>query len=287
MKRKIVRRRQKIGRGLLNGIINKIPVEMHMPGYQYCGPGTNLKKRLARGDPGINPLDAACKRHDIIYDKYPSGKERYDADKVLASEAWKRVKAMNSGLNERSAALVVAGAMRAKMGIAKVGRGMSKCSLNKKKKKKKKKKEDKKKTQYYCTFNDLVKVAKNAVNKSKPENIFDAVKVAVKAAKKFKQQKKVAAPRIIPIPKIGGALPLIPIFAGLSAFGTLVGGTTGVIRAVGAANEAKKQLSEKERHNKMMETIALGRPSKTGHGLYLKPYKNGLGLYMKSNSKNF
>lgn len=37
------------GNGLINNIIDKIPIELHIPGYQYCGPGTNLKKRLLRG----------------------------------------------------------------------------------------------------------------------------------------------------------------------------------------------------------------------------------------------
>lgn len=57
------------GRGLLNKIINKLPVELHIPGYQFCGPGTKLAKRIARGDHGINPLDTACKEHDIAYEK--------------------------------------------------------------------------------------------------------------------------------------------------------------------------------------------------------------------------
>lgn len=55
------------GKGFVNNLINKLPIELHLPGYQYCGPGTNLKKRLARGDPGINELDKACKEHDIAY----------------------------------------------------------------------------------------------------------------------------------------------------------------------------------------------------------------------------
>ncbi|XP_074096719.1 uncharacterized protein LOC141525915 [Cotesia typhae] len=37
-------------KGLFNNIINKLPLELHIPGYQYCGPGTKLAKRLARGD---------------------------------------------------------------------------------------------------------------------------------------------------------------------------------------------------------------------------------------------
>ena len=35
-------------------LLNKTGIEFHWPGYQYMGPGTHLKKRLARGDPGIN-----------------------------------------------------------------------------------------------------------------------------------------------------------------------------------------------------------------------------------------
>lgn len=45
--------------------MNNLLLELHLPGYQYCGPGTKLAKRITRGDPGINPLDAACKEHDI------------------------------------------------------------------------------------------------------------------------------------------------------------------------------------------------------------------------------
>ena len=38
-----------------------------MPGYQYLGPGTKLKKWLARGDPGKNRQDRIAKQHDIDY----------------------------------------------------------------------------------------------------------------------------------------------------------------------------------------------------------------------------
>ena len=41
--------------------LNKTGIEFHWPGYQYMGPGTHLKKRLARGDPGINQLDKVTK----------------------------------------------------------------------------------------------------------------------------------------------------------------------------------------------------------------------------------
>ncbi|KYQ54680.1 hypothetical protein ALC60_06445 [Trachymyrmex zeteki] len=40
------------GTGLLNKTINALPFEVHIPGYQFCGSGTRLAKRLARGDRG-------------------------------------------------------------------------------------------------------------------------------------------------------------------------------------------------------------------------------------------
>ena len=50
-------------------LLNKTGMEFHWPSYQYMGPGTHLKKRLARGDPGINRLDRIAKAHDMDYDK--------------------------------------------------------------------------------------------------------------------------------------------------------------------------------------------------------------------------
>ena len=52
--------------GLFDKTINALPFEVHIPGYQFCGPGTRFVKRLARGDGGINQLDAACREHDIV-----------------------------------------------------------------------------------------------------------------------------------------------------------------------------------------------------------------------------
>lgn len=41
--------------------IDLLPVELHIPGYQYCGTGTRLQQRLNRNDSGINKLEQACK----------------------------------------------------------------------------------------------------------------------------------------------------------------------------------------------------------------------------------
>lgn len=123
--------RKKSGCGLVNKIINSLPFEAHLPGYQYCGPGTKLKKRLARGDPGINQLDAACKEHDIAYSENQEVAARNKADKILAQKAWERVRAKDSSFGEKAAAFGVANIMKVK---TKLGMGIRMVKSEKKRK---------------------------------------------------------------------------------------------------------------------------------------------------------
>ena len=58
----------------------KTGIELHWPDYQYMGPGTKLKKRLKRGDPGINRLDKLAKQHDIDYSRAKTLQEKWKAD---------------------------------------------------------------------------------------------------------------------------------------------------------------------------------------------------------------
>ncbi|XP_050064335.1 uncharacterized protein LOC126553220 [Aphis gossypii] len=186
------------GGGIINTLINKLPLELHLPGYQYCGPGTKLRKRLDRGDKGINPLDSACKEHDIAYDHSKSLTDRQKADYILENRAWNRFKSKDSNLKEKAAAWLVTTGMKAKR---KIGAG--------------------------CGFKATIKAAKN----------------------------KSRVPRVIPIPKTGGMLPLIPIFAGLSALGALTGGIANVVKTVSEFNRNE--------------------PSHLGRALYLAPNKGG------------
>ena len=119
-----------VGRGILNRAINALPIEFHIPGYQFCGPGTRLQKRLARGDRGINPLDAACREHDIAYSRRNDLTERHAADNILATKARTRITARDSTLGERAAATAVWAAMKAK---TKLGMGLKKTTKTKKK----------------------------------------------------------------------------------------------------------------------------------------------------------
>ena len=120
--------------GLLNKLIDKLPVELHIPSYHYCGPGTKLSKRLARGDQGKDKLDLACKNHDISYNNYHDLENRRIADKILYKEAIERMRASDSRLSEKAAALTVALAMKAKR---KLGFGLRSRRKNRRSKKNK------------------------------------------------------------------------------------------------------------------------------------------------------
>jgi hypothetical protein len=60
---------KKTGFGIFNTLINKlnnVMPELHLPGYNFCGPFTKLNERLERVDEPIKTLDAGCKEHDIF-----------------------------------------------------------------------------------------------------------------------------------------------------------------------------------------------------------------------------
>lgn len=64
------------GTGFMNHLINRLPIEMHLPGHNFTGPGTNLAKRLnADGTPKdwskpINRVDEAAYHHDLCYARH-------------------------------------------------------------------------------------------------------------------------------------------------------------------------------------------------------------------------
>lgn len=237
------------GKGLVNKIINNLPFELHLPGYNYCGPGTKLKKRLARGDKGVNQLDEHCKEHDIAYSIYTDLKNRHRADEVLKKMAKQRSISKDASFGERIASNLVKTIMKAKI---KTGMGVKN------------------------SFRSVINKTKIDMMKSKPKDVKEAIKRAYMIARKVtKSKNKLKIPRVIPLPKVGGFLPLIPLFAGLSALGGLSGGIAGIAKAVNDISNAKKQLEEQQRHNRTMESKSIG------NGLYLKPYKKGLGLYLK------
>lgn len=62
--------------------------ERHIPGYNFCGPGTQVEERLKRGDHGINELDNACRFHDVEYMIANDNKKALmESDEILADIA--------------------------------------------------------------------------------------------------------------------------------------------------------------------------------------------------------
>ena len=179
---------------------------MYIPGYQYCGPETKLTKRLTRADLGINPLDTACKEHDILYSENRDNiSARNTADRVLAEKAWDRVLAKDAKIGKKAAAWAITNIMKVK---SKLGMGVTKKRLG-------------------SSLKKVVTAAKKSMVPSK--NVHSVIKLALQGAraavKKAGGKRNSLKPRILPVPsKVGGFLPfLVPVFTGLSAVGVLAG----------------------------------------------------------------
>ena len=88
----------------------KFPGEMHLPGHNFTGPGTNLDKRLnPNGTPKpwskpVNRVDCAAYRHDLAYARHLATAKRIVADKKMIKELDEIV---NPTLKERMERAVV------------------------------------------------------------------------------------------------------------------------------------------------------------------------------------
>lgn len=75
----------------------------------YCGPGTNLEKRLADGDKPVSKMDSICMQHDIAYAEAKTSEDVRAADKSM-------IKKMDADMTIPSFEKKVIGTMmRAKM----------------------------------------------------------------------------------------------------------------------------------------------------------------------------
>lgn len=64
--------------------INKVsPFELHLPGHNYTGPGTNLLLNMEKGKRPINSVDNAALFHDISYHESKDLPTRHLADAEL------------------------------------------------------------------------------------------------------------------------------------------------------------------------------------------------------------
>ena len=90
--------RYKKGGDIVSSVISKIPYELHLhelngKKYSYCGPNTDLKKRLnpdGTPKPGfepVNKVDEVCMHHDYNYQLADEGLgTRHEADKIMLDE---------------------------------------------------------------------------------------------------------------------------------------------------------------------------------------------------------
>lgn len=167
----------------------------------------------------------------------------------------------------------------------KTGKGLSKKHLKKTGNGISKKRSKQMKKMKHVTLSNLIKSAKAAIKKNRPDTVASAINVAVKSIKKSKRGKSVKTPCSIKLPTYtGGVLPLIPIFAGLSALGSIAGGAASITNAINVARKGQFEMDENKRHNRAMETITIG--NKSGKGFYLRSNKNGSGFYLKPFAKN-
>lgn len=126
------------------------------------------------------------------------------------------------------------------------------------------------------TFKNIVSHTKKHIRNIKPKCKKFLMELAYETAQEIAADLPVKLPRVIPVPKTGGFLPLVPILAGLSAAGSLAGGVAGIKKAIKGFKMAKKQFEESRRHNKQIESCYIGK------GLQLKPYRDGLGIFVET-----
>ena len=95
----------------------KYPGEKHLPGYNYCGPGTRLDIRLDEqnqpqsSEHPINAIDKACYAHDLAY-KSDDLRKRHIAD-VNLIYALNAIKDKN--LKQRITSWLIKTAMKGKI----------------------------------------------------------------------------------------------------------------------------------------------------------------------------
>ncbi|VDO16730.1 unnamed protein product, partial [Brugia timori] len=234
---------------ILEKVIDKLPFELHWPGYQYLGPGTKLDKRVKRGDKGINPLDQAAKQHDIAYASSSNLGDRLKADQTLENQAWNRVKSGDASFfQEKVPAYITTNLMKAKRML---GAGLK---LKKKKAEKYRKIErivgggmktrkprGKKKNRGKLSFNSLLRTAQQQINPD--QSLSDNTSKMMAALRKLKKNKTITnAKRVLTVPKQGGALPILPILGALNTIKKVGQSIGAIVSAATAINEARKEL---------------------------------------------
>lgn len=237
----------------------------------------------------MNKLDEAALEHDIFYGEHKDRKTRQIGDKILQKKAWKRVLSSDATLGERTAALLTSGAMKIKrtlgMGLKTVKKRKvttakkQNCRIIKTKTKTKKNK-NKNKNKQPPAFKKLVGKVNKSIKKvgnriDMPSAIALALNIILHEVFFMKKcGKKIKNPSKIMIPKSGGALPIVPIVAGMSLLSGAATSVASIAKAIENIISARKAIRGGQSNEKQI-----------GNGLYLAPYadgkkKNGHSLYL-------
>ena len=229
-------------------------IEFHYPGgYNFLGPGTDLNKR--RFQKPFNKLDAFAKEHDLAYEKARTKQEIHKADKIFEDKAWSRVKDSSAKfIQERIPAYLATNLIKLKR---KLGLGMKPRRKRYRKPKKggniRRKKNSKRRR---VNFKSLLSKSRKAINKNLP--ITTNITRVLSTVAQPKGTSIVGFKRVIPIPKSGGILPLVPILGALSAAGLVGKSVSSIVDAVSSVNNLRKSFQ-------------------SGKGIYAQPssfYKN-------------
>jgi hypothetical protein len=100
--------------------------EMHLPGYNYAGPGTNVARRLRERVRPMNELDKACLAHDLDTEPRGPARARGNVSRMRNSDrrlliAAARIRRRNPRL--AADCLIVEAAMRFNLATGRSGRG--------------------------------------------------------------------------------------------------------------------------------------------------------------------
>ena len=88
--------------------------EQHFPGYNFCGPGTNVHRRRRLGVQPMCKLDAAALKHDVVTEPRGPYTSNGDPQKLRAADRKlmrAAIKLRNSGYRPRWVADAVIAAM--------------------------------------------------------------------------------------------------------------------------------------------------------------------------------
>ena len=210
-------------------------IEFHYPGgYNFLGPGTDLNKR--RFQKPFNKLDAIAKEHDLAYEKAKTKKEIHKADRIFEDKAWSRVKDSSAKFfQERIPAYLATNLIKLKR---KVGLGMKPRSCKRSRKPKKGGSNRRRKKR--ISFKSLLSKSRKVINKNLP--ISTNITRVLSTVAQPKGTSIVGFKRVIPIPKSGGILPLVPILGALSAAGLVGKSVSSIVDAVSSVNNLRKSF---------------------------------------------